>query len=118
MLRIGLLPAGDGASPLPGMPLWLSRLLRTRGVETEEAARRFLNPAWDQLLPPAQLQDMEKAAMLLSHAKEAGKKVVIYGDYDVDGVCASAILYEALGQMGFEREVYIPDRHQEGYGLN
>ena len=118
MLRIGLLPAGDRASPLPGMPIWLSQLLRARGVETEEAALRFLNPAWDQLLPSARLQDMEKAAQLLSRAKEAGQKVVIYGDYDVDGVCASAILYEALGQMGLEREVYIPDRHQEGYGLN
>ena len=70
MLRIGLLPAGEGASPLPGMPLWLSRLLRARGVETEEAARRFLNPAWDQLLPPAQLQDMEKE--FLRKTREGG----------------------------------------------
>ena len=118
MLRIRLSPEVGEEISLPGLPGWLSRLLSARGVRTQEDALRFLHPALDQLLPPKALAGLEKAADVLLEAKAAGKRTVIYGDYDVDGVYASAILYEALGILGMEREVYIPDRHGEGYGLN
>lgn len=118
MLRIQA-PSREAQRPQwPKWPQWLGDLLRARGMETEEAAEAFLHPSLDQLLPPATMNHMEKAVCLLADARAAGHRVVIYGDYDVDGVCASAILWEALGQFGLERTVYIPDRHEEGYGLN
>ena len=118
MLKISLKPQKEGIGSLPGLPDWLSRLLIARGIDTEEAAKRFLNPKAEQLSSPLRLHEMDKAKGLIFAAKQAGKRAVIYGDYDVDGVSASAILWEALGSIGLEREVYIPDRHQEGYGLN
>lgn len=117
MLRIET--AKDSFAPAwAGMPAWLGRLLAARGVRTEEEAARFLHPSMDQLLPPLRLHDMEKAVSLLREARDQGKSAVIYGDYDVDGVCACAILREALAHFGLSCGVYIPDRHQEGYGLN
>ncbi len=118
MLKIRLSSPAKAIQALPGLPAWLSGLLASRGVKTEAEARRFLHPALDQLLPPLMLHQMAEARDLLLRAREQGKKTVIYGDYDVDGVCASAILWEALGMLGMEREVYLPDRHKEGYGLN
>lgn len=118
MLRIRVSPAGREEIRFPGLPDYLSRLLYARGVKTEAEARRFLHPALDQLPPSKALPGMEEAEKLLLRARDEGKRAVIYGDYDVDGVCASAVLYEALGILGMDREVYIPDRHQEGYGLN
>ena len=118
MLKIRLAARWTDVPALPGLPAWMPGLLASRNVSTEKEARRFLHPALDQLLPPLRLHQMEEARSLLLRAREQGKKTVIYGDYDVDGVCASAILWEALGMLGMEREVYLPDRHKEGYGLN
>ena len=118
MLRIRLASPSAGVQALPGLPPWMTGLLAARGITTEAEARRFLHPALEQLLPPFDLHQMQKARDLLLMARDQGKKTVIYGDYDVDGVCASAILWEALGMLGMERDVYIPDRHKEGYGLN
>ena len=118
MLRIGLSAPCKQDLRLPGLPSWMSGLLHARGVRTEEEARRFLNPAREQLLPPEALRDMDTAAALIQKARDAGQRAVIYGDYDVDGVSAAAILWEALGALKMERRVYIPDRHLEGYGLN
>ncbi|MBQ6961966.1 MAG: single-stranded-DNA-specific exonuclease RecJ [Clostridia bacterium] len=118
MFKIRLASPSADVQALPGLPVWMPGLLASRGVTTEAEARRFLHPALDQLLPPLRLHQMAEARELLLRAREQGKKTVIYGDYDVDGVCASAILWETLGMLGMEREVYIPDRHKEGYGLN
>ncbi len=118
MLRISINPQPEEMRALPGMPAWMPGLLAARGITSEAETRRFLHPALDQLLPPLALHQMAEARDLLLKARDRGKKAVIYGDYDVDGVCASVILWEALGMMGLEREVYIPDRHKEGYGLN
>ncbi len=118
MLRIQLASPSDASQALPGLPSWMTGLLRARGISTEEEARRFLCPGMDQLSSPLALHQMAQARDVLARAREQGKKTVIYGDYDVDGVCASAILWEALGMLGMERTVYIPDRHREGYGLN
>lgn len=118
MLKIRLASLKEEVPALPGLPSWMPGLLSARGVNTEADARRFLHPAMDQLLPPLKLHQMKEARDLLFKAREQGKKAAIYGDYDVDGVCASAILWEALGMLGMERMIYIPDRHREGYGLN
>ena len=118
MLKIRLASPSADVPALQGLPAWMPGLLYSRGVKTEKEARRFLHPALDQLLPPLALHQMAEARDQLLRAREQGKKTVIYGDYDVDGVCASAILWEALGMLGMEREVYLPDRHKEGYGLN
>jgi len=118
MQRIRLAPGAQTAPDWPGIPGWLGRLLMSRGVDSPEKADAFLHPAMDQLLPPMKLHQMREAVKLLTAARDAGKKAVIYGDYDVDGVSACAILKEAFDLFGLQNGVYIPDRHQEGYGLN
>ena len=105
MLRIRLASPSDASQALPGLPSWMTGLLRARGISTEEEARRFLCPGTDQLSSPLALHQMAQARDVLARAREQGKKTVIYGDYDVDGVCASAILWEALGMLGMERTV-------------
>ena len=118
MLKLGIAPVAGDFEEWAGWPSWMGRLLWSRGIRTEDEARHFLSPSLAEIRPPLALHDMARAAEILFSAREKGKSVAIYGDYDVDGVCASAILWEALGQMGIQRQVYIPDRHEEGYGLN
>lgn len=103
---------------LTGYPAWMSRLLISRGVTDDRAAEMFLHPAMRDLNDPFLLHDMDRAVALLSGIAQRGVKTVVYGDYDVDGVCASAILLEALSGYGIPAGRYIPDRHEEGYGLN
>ena len=118
MLKLSLAHVPGDAPSLPGMPEWMERLLRARGIRTEAEALAFLNPDERQLLPPEALPGVAEAAALLRDVREKGESAVIFGDYDVDGVCASAIMREALNALGIPCEVYLPDRHQEGYGLN
>ncbi len=105
-------------APLGELPLWESALLRARGVDTAEAAERFLHPSLEQLHDPFLMQGMGEAVRLLREAAERGEPITVYGDYDCDGVCASAIMLETLGELGANVRSYIPDRHSEGYGLN
>jgi len=112
----GILPEDDRL--VPGYPQWLSRLLWLRGIDTPEKARRFLEPELSQLHDPYLMQDMDKAVNLLKKAVRLEHPICVYGDYDVDGVCASSILYETLKGMGAKVRYYIPNRHGEGYGLN
>ena len=109
---------GSDRSSLSGLPGWLSALLRARGVDTEEKARRFLSPSAEDLHDPFLLPGMEKAVALLKDAIARGKTIAVYGDYDADGVCACSILMEALHEEGASLAYYIPSRHTEGYGLN
>lgn len=106
------------AAPIGDLPVWLSSLLRTRGIDTPEKAERFLHPSLEQLHDPFLMQGMEKAVCLIREAIAAGDRMLIYGDYDVDGVCATSILMETLGGMGAQVDFRIPSRHGEGYGLN
>ncbi len=103
---------------LPGYPDYLAALLHARGIDSLAAAEAFLNPGLDQLHPPALMQDMDKAVHIIREAIKQGLTIAVYGDYDADGVCASAILMEALRELGAEVFSYIPDRQEEGYGLN
>ncbi len=109
---------GENDQPVGEMPLWLSSLLRTRGIDTPEKAERFLHPSLEQLHDPMLMQDMGKAVGIIRRAIAAGDPIMIYGDYDVDGVCATSILLETLREAGAKADFYIPSRHGEGYGLN
>ncbi len=96
----------------------LARILAGRGI-TYPAMNKFLNPRLRDFLPdPSILSDMDKAANLLADAIEAKKKIAIFGDYDVDGACSSALLASYLRDVGIKYEIYIPDRIFEGYGPN
>ncbi|MDR1569629.1 MAG: single-stranded-DNA-specific exonuclease RecJ [Oscillospiraceae bacterium] len=95
-----------------------ARLLALRGVETPEQADSFMNPSLDQLNDPFALSGVACAVEILRCAIDGGKSILIYGDYDVDGVCACALLEEALVRNGARASHYIPSRHGEGYGLN
>ena len=105
-------------SALPDLPLWESELLRARGVDTPEKAERFLHPELSQLHDPALLHDLPKAVELIRAAIAGEERIMIYGDYDADGVCAAALLLETLREEGARADFYIPSRHSEGYGLN
>lgn len=118
MLTLSLAPQTGALPSLPNMPGWLARLLAARGIATAEEAEQFLHPSRNQLRKPEALHDLDKAAELIRNAAGQGKRMVIYGDYDADGVSASAILYETLLLLGTKAAVYLPDRHREGYGLN
>ena len=109
---------GEESRPVGDYPPWLSTLLRTRGMDTPEKAQRFLHPALEQLHPPLMMQDMDRAVTLIRRAIAEKQPMVIYGDYDVDGVCATSILLETLREEGALVDTYIPGRHGEGYGLN
>lgn len=106
------------SQPIGDLPLWLSTLLRNRGVDTPEKAERFLHPGLEQLYDPCQMQGMEKAVKLIRRAIDQGDAIIVYGDYDVDGVCATSIMLETLWEMGGKADFRIPSRHGEGYGLN
>ena len=96
----------------------LHRLLIQRGIASEAEARAFLNPCAAQLHDPFLLSGMRDAVSRIRSAVESGEHICVYGDYDVDGVCASAILSDYLREAGADVEVYLPSRHEEGYGLN
>lgn len=81
--------------------------------------KRFLNPSYESDLgDPFIIDGMQKAVGRIGKAIKKSQKIVIYGDYDIDGLSASTLLYDALTQMGNRPELYIPDRFEEGYGLN
>ena len=104
--------------PIGELPLWLSALLRSRGVDTPEKAERFLHPDVSHLHDPFLMQGMDKAVRIIREAVAGDFPIIVYGDYDVDGVCATSILIETLREMGADPAFRIPSRHGEGYGLN
>jgi single-stranded-DNA-specific exonuclease len=101
-----------------GVPLILARALGQRGLTTPEAARAFLKPELTQLHEPALMPGLTEAAARLTAAARAAEPIVIYGDYDADGITAAAILWQALRLADANVRVYIPHRREEGYGLN
>ena len=101
-----------------GLPDWFSALLYARGIRTEQEAARFLNPSLNDLYDPFLLNGMQKTVELLRSAIAEEKTILVYGDYDADGVCAASILLEVLHEEGASLAYHIPSRHTEGYGLN
>ncbi len=96
----------------------VAQLLYNRGVETTEQAKAFLAPQMIDLIPPEILPGNEQAAEIISEVIAEGGKIVLYGDYDVDGITGVAILWHLLKKAGADVSYYVPHRVEEGYGLN
>ena len=119
MLKYVKRNATETPFPCPAdMPEALHRLLVSRGIGSAEAAEVFLHPDARALHDPLLLSDMAPAVERIRAAMAAGEAICVYGDYDVDGVCAAAILKLWLQAQGANVRVYLPSRHSEGYGLN
>ena len=101
-----------------GVDRVLAELLFQRGVETFEQARGFFRPSLDDLHDPFLMKDMDKAVERLHEAIVKGQKILVYGDYDVDGTTAVALVYSFVRRFTKRVEYYIPDRYDEGYGLS
>ena len=95
----------------------VARLLYSRGITTAQAADTFLHPSADGLHDPFLMQGMARAVELITGARDDGAPVVVYGDYDVDGICAASLMTLALRQYGVKADHYTPLR-EAGYGLN
>jgi len=96
----------------------LTELLFHRGVTTFEEARSFFRPQLSDLLDPFLMKDMDKAVNRVNYAKNHGEKIMVYGDYDVDGTTAVSIVYSFLKNYHKKVDFYIPDRYAEGYGIS
>lgn len=101
-----------------GIPEKIAHLLSLRGIDTFEKAKGFFRPDLSQIHDPFLMKDMDKATDRLAEAVRSGQKILIYGDYDVDGTTATAILYTFLKEFGVDTDFYIPHRFKEGYGIN
>ena len=95
-----------------------ARLLFSRGIKDEDSLTRFLAPSLDDLHDPYLLHDMDKAVNRIRRAIEQGEFILVYGDYDADGMTSASILKETLEQLGAECLVYLPNRFTDGYGPN
>ena len=122
MLR--LIPKNQQKRQIPpelaslGLPERLLELLLDREIDTPEKIERYLHPKREDLLDPMLMQDMDKAVNVIRDAIEKHEEITVFGDYDVDGVTATAILLTYLRKQGAQVGFYSPDRHGEGYGLN
>lgn len=101
-----------GISPI------LCRLLQERGIKTAAEAKHFFRPQLSELHDPFLMNDMEKAVERLNRAMGRKERVMIYGDYDVDGTTAVSLVYKFLQQFYSNIDYYIPDRYEEGYGVS
>ncbi len=114
----------DGSEPTPAALMALkpyggvmARLLVARGLSSAQEAERFLCPSPAQFHDPFAMEGMDRAVEILQNAKQQQLPTVVYGDYDVDGMCANALLCDALARFGLEAAPHVPLR-EEGYGLN
>lgn len=96
----------------------LEQLLTNRGIKSEEAKQKFFNPKISDYEKDMEIPGIEKTLKRIQKAIGTGEQIVVFGDYDVDGITASAILYKALTSLGAKVMPYIPHREREGYGLN
>ncbi len=101
-----------------GMSPTLANLLIRRGIKTESAAKRFFRPMLNELIDPFLMNDMDVAVDRLNDAMGRKERIMVYGDYDVDGCTAVALVYRFLQQFYSNIDYYIPDRYEEGYGVS
>ncbi|MCH5234633.1 MAG: single-stranded-DNA-specific exonuclease RecJ [Muribaculaceae bacterium] len=104
--------------PQCGDEFTVAELLLRRGVETPEEAAAFFAPSIEHLHDPFLMQDMDKAVNRLNKAMGAKERIMVYGDYDVDGTTAVALVYKYLQNYYSNIEYYIPTRYEEGYGIS
>ncbi len=95
-----------------------ARLLLRQGIESKTEAERFLNPSLDHLYDPFRMLGMTKAVERIHEAIEKDERILIYGDYDVDGVTSVTLLFSFLSHFTSNIDYYIPDRYKEGYGVS
>jgi len=95
-----------------------ARIIRNRDVMGQEAVEKYLNGGLKDLYSPHLLKDMDRTVAILREKKEQLKPIRIVGDYDIDGVCSTYLLYQALSQVGAVVDYEIPDRLKDGYGIN
>lgn len=100
------------------VPILLGELLVQRGIETFDEAKKFFRPSLQKLHDPFLMKGMKEAVDRLSTAIEKKEKVLIFGDYDVDGTTSVAMVFHFLSRLSDKLEYYIPDRYLEGYGLS
>ena len=108
---------GELSEKLNMSPL-LTQLLVKRGITTESAAKQFFKPQLADLINPFRMKDMDAAVDRLNDAMGRKERVLVYGDYDVDGCTAVALVYKFLQQFYSNIDYYIPDRYDEGYGIS
>lgn len=96
----------------------IKRLLATRGINSEQEIAEFINPLGVKLSDPNVFTDMEKAVERLSKAIDSQEKIVIYGDFDADGVTSTSLLYKTFKYLGADVNFFIPDREKEGHGFD
>ena len=98
----------------------LQTLLKNRGIKNEIDAEKFLNPNYEKdFYDPFEMRDMEKVCVRIFEAIEAREKIMIYADYDADGIPGAVILQDLFKKIGYKNfEIYLPQRNSEGYGLN
>lgn len=101
-----------------GIDRILANLLAQRGIETYEQAKKFFRPALEDLYDPFLMKGMQEAVARIEKAIAAGEKILVYGDYDVDGTTAVALVYSFLRKYVNSVATYIPDRYSEGYGIS
>lgn len=100
------------------LPKPLAIILAQRGVHSFDQAKEFFRPQLEQLHDPHQMKDMDRAVQRVLHALEEGEKILVYGDYDVDGTTSVAMMYDFLTSLYPDVDYYIPDRYTEGYGIS
>lgn len=110
----------DGLSMSLGFGTFESKLLVMRGIDNYEKAREFFKPKMEDIHNPFLMTDMQKAVGRIATAIENGEKILVYGDYDVDGTTAVALMYLYLSKIVEKKylDFYIPDRNAEGYGIS
>lgn len=101
-----------------GLEPSVAKLLYERGIQTKTDLESFLEPKLEDLYDPYELHDMDKAVARIRQAIEGYEQILIYGDYDADGMTAASIVKETLEQLGAECQVYLPNRFVDGYGPN
>jgi single-stranded-DNA-specific exonuclease len=109
---IGLIAKNSGVSEV------VAKILINRGLINEIEIKKFMRANLEDLYDPFLMKDMEKATGLMVAAIKNNEKIVIYGDYDADGVTSTVILYKALKNCGAQVDYYVPNRENEGYGIN
>ncbi len=97
---------------------YLTTILLQRGINDFESAKKFFRPTLDQLHDPFLMKDMEEAVSRLKKAIDGNEKILIYGDYDVDGTTAASLVYSYLTSFYSSCDFYILDRYAEGYGVS
>ena len=100
------------------LPENIAKLLWQRNIRNKEELRRFLDPQLTDFHNPFLMQDMDKVVSRIQQAVEAGEKILVYGDYDADGITSATVMKEAIELIGGEVEVYLPNRFIDGYGPN